>query len=63
MDEADRAQKRMEQELELMLSHMPKSEPLPYTGVCHWCGEDVPEGKLYCDGDCASDHSKYGERR
>lgn len=25
-------------------------------GACYNCGEGIPQGLVYCDGDCKSDH-------
>lgn len=55
-DDADMAQVRMEQEEEFR-RRAPRPPSLPYCGLCYYCGNDVPDPKKYCDGDCASDHA------
>lgn len=27
-------------------------------GHCHWCGEGVNQGQLFCDSDCAVDYER-----
>lgn len=59
-DDADRVTERMEIEEELRRRFRPTTKTLQPTGFCHWCNEEVDHPKLYCDGDCASDHARYG---
>ena len=60
-DDADRVTERQEIEEELRRRYHPVVKTLNHTGQCHWCNEDVVKPKLFCNGDCASDHAKYGE--
>ena len=62
MDEADRAQARMEQEAEL-LRRRPRAPDLPYTGQCYWCGETLPPPRRWCDADCRDDWERDHARR
>jgi hypothetical protein len=50
MDEADRAQNLEEQERERAL--LLRKPQLQAIGYCHFCSEDVPHGKLFCDAAC-----------
>ena len=33
------------------------------TGLCHWCGEPVPEGRRWCDADCRDDWQREQRRK
>lgn len=61
MDDADRARKFQEQDLQRALDSRPAHSPLPRTGRCHWCDEDVGPEQVYCDQWCESDHLKRME--
>jgi hypothetical protein len=51
-DDADR---QIEQTMTILLSR--RKPELPYSGLCYYCGVDVPEPKKFCDGECAEDHA------
>ena len=59
MDEADQAERQIEQELTRNLSR--RLPQLPHNGYCHYCGEDIGGDLIFCDnrqGDdlgCAKD--------
>jgi len=53
MDISDQATRREEEFTAAALAvRKPAIKPV---GVCHSCGEDVGETKLFCDGDCRDD--------
>ena len=58
-DEVDRADMEREYQLADQIRSAQKREPtyIPI-GMCYYCNEDVAPGKLFCDSDCATDHSK-----
>ena len=31
-------------------------------GKCHYCLEEVASPKLFCDGDCATDHDRLTDK-
>lgn len=36
-----------------------KPKPVPLTNTCGFCGEPIPEGRLFCDRQCkAREHSR-----
>lgn len=39
---------------------VPRIEP---EGWCHCCGEDVAEGALFCNGECASEFERLEAQR
>lgn len=46
---------------EYALAKASRGSHLVSTGFCHYCGEGVTAGRLYCDGDCQSDHEREQE--
>lgn len=63
MDDADRADKRIEQMIEDGMARAKKMDVrLPVTGKCHWCSEDV-KGRIFCSKDCADDWERDHEAR
>ena len=63
VDDADRAQARMEQE-ERLTRLARRAEPsLPYCGQCYWCGEPLPKPKRWCDAACRDDWEASRGRR
>lgn len=55
MDDADRAQKETDLELNLALKN--REPVLPETGACNWCDAIIEKG-YFCDADCRDDHEK-----
>jgi RNA polymerase-binding transcription factor DksA len=51
MDEADRAQAAVEFLLHLALRQRNTDSPKA-TGVCLWCGEELPDGRRWCSPEC-----------
>jgi RNA polymerase-binding transcription factor DksA len=53
-DEADRAQEETERALARAIAHARArtDEALPFTGVCHWCGEPVEHPRRWCSAEC-----------
>jgi len=62
MDEADRAQLDIEKELEAQLTYRKPEPKLQPNGICHYCYEEIEDGKLFCNAACAKSHSLL-ERR
>lgn len=56
MDEADRAQKVQEQDIELALKNRVVNE-LKDNGICHYCSDLIKTGH-FCDKDCRDDYEK-----
>jgi hypothetical protein len=55
-DEADRANDRAQQNLELSIRAALTSAPsLPAIGSCYNCDEPVAESKRFCDAACRDD--------
>ena len=54
MDDADRAEERIEQAMEDALAEVRRSQQkgIRCKGACHFCGEILPYGFLFCDVDC-----------
>ncbi len=55
MDDIDRAQFRDAQYLEdceRERQYQAAKHSLPYTGVCHYCGDITGGGRRFCDADC-----------
>ena len=50
MDTIDRAQKDIEVFNSLM--HADLHKDAEETGYCLWCGEEMEEGRRWCDADC-----------
>lgn len=63
MDDADRAEERIEQVVEDGLAAVRRASGsgLVPVGVCHCCGEPVDGRRLFCDARCAQDWE--GEQR
>lgn len=58
IDDIDRAANYAEAERQARIQHAQSqlgNGPQP-TGRCLNCTAPIPKPKLYCDGDCASDH-------
>lgn len=55
MDDADRAQKEIDLELNLALKN--RAREVPETGSCHWCKEPIQKGH-FCDAYCRNDFEK-----
>jgi len=60
-DDFDRSLEQQELILEAERNHRKPTGPAP-TGWCLWCGEDVAEGKRWCDADCRDMDQKYNHR-
>lgn len=60
MDDADRAEEKIEQAMEdaLMKVRMSQTRGIRAVGVCLYCGEELPAPMRFCDADCrdAYDH-------
>jgi len=62
MDDADRAQERIEHE-EALRRRAPRAPDLPYAGACYWCGEPLPAPRRWCDAACRDDWEREHARR
>lgn len=56
MDIIDRAQKRIDIQLEEALQH--REPELTAKGQCYNCNEPLPHNKKFCDADCRDDWEK-----
>jgi len=54
MDDADRAEERIEQVLEDALAEVRRAQErgIKAVGVCLFCGEPLPDHMRFCDADC-----------
>lgn len=55
MDEADRADQRIEEVISDGIARARRYPSLIYTGMCYWCGGITGGGRLFCDADCRDD--------
>ena len=56
-DIIDQANERIELDLAMALKRAAGHPPsLPYTGVCHNCGDITGGGRRFCDTDCRDDY-------
>ena len=65
-DESDRATELEEAERDFLVSQARRAARNPGIkpkGACHFCGEDVPEPRLFCDSDCADGFDKLQSAR
>lgn len=63
MDEIDRANRYAYIELEAQLARarqLAQIKPPKATGRCLYCEQPLPEGRRFCDTDCAQDYQTYG---
>lgn len=51
MDDADNAQDHIEREQPALLQQRQPAGPIP-NGLCHWCGELVPDEARWCGAGC-----------
>lgn len=67
MDEADMADKAIEQQIAsgIARAHKEADKPqsLPYIGVCHWCESPVGAGRIFCSKECSDSHTHEAKRR
>ena len=54
-DDADRADRMIEQTVADAIAAARRARALPYTGLCHWCGDVTGGGRRFCDADCRDD--------
>lgn len=65
-DIIDMANERAELDLAISIKAHQRHEPaLPYVGQCYNCLTELPEGRRFCDKNCADDydHRKRLEAR
>lgn len=63
MDDADRADARIENVVDDALAEARRKPRLIAAGFCHYCAETVQPGHLFCDKECASDYDYEQARR
>lgn len=63
MDDADRADKVINNTVADGLSAIRRSPSLVPAGFCHFCGEAVQPSHLFCDTDCRDDYDHMQARR
>lgn len=63
MDDADRAEDRIEQALDDALAEVRRAQQhgIRAVGACYYCGETLVHGRLFCDADCR-DGWEYEEK-
>lgn len=63
MDDADRAEERIEQAMEDALAEVRRSQAhgVQAVGLCLYCGETLPDHMRFCDADCR-DGYEYEQR-
>ncbi len=61
-DDADRVTEIQGQLAELDSKYRARTNELEPVGACHWCGEDVPHPKKFCDLACSEDY-EYEKKR
>lgn len=65
-DDADRAEARIEHTIADGIAAARRAPGLLAVGVCHYCGEPVAAGRLFCDSsenECAKDWEHEQRRR
>lgn len=62
-DDADRADERIANVVSDALAEARRKPRLIAAGFCHYCGEQVQAGHLFCDKECAGDWEYEQERR
>ena len=66
MDDADRAEDKIEASITDGIDHaryMLAKLKLAPCNACHYCGEWLKDGQLFCDKLCAEDYSYEQERK
>lgn len=63
MDDADRASELEELTLTALRSNMVTPKHLDPCGVCYNCSQMVMPSQIYCDDECAADHTWYMKRK
>lgn len=64
IDDADRADQHIEEVIQDAIGRARRSPSLPYTGLCHWCGDITGGGRRFCDADCREDWDRrHGRHR
>ena len=64
-DDADRAEQHIENMISDGLAKVRRrmeSRELDPCGACHFCGEDVNSGRLFCSRECSDDWEKAKRR-
>ena len=62
-DDADRAAPNIENMIADGIAECRRAPSLIPVGFCHYCGEGVLPGRLFCDADCARDFEYEQARR
>ena len=65
-DDADRSDKRIEDTVAAGIARVRSKltqRMLAAVGYCHYCEEELPPGRLFCDKDCAGDWQYEQDRK
>lgn len=62
-DDADRAQWRIEKDLQVAMEHARSMPGMRGHGECHFCAEPVAPGALFCNRDCRDDFEREAAAR
>jgi len=62
MDNADRADARIQEVVDLARAQAAAAPCLRANGKCHYCGECVTGKLLFCSADCAQDFEREDEQ-
>ena len=66
MDDADRAEEKIESQIECGIAHarflLARNSLVP-CGTCYWCGTGLHAGDLFCDADCRNDYEQDKKMR
>ncbi len=63
MDDADRAEDKIEAAIADGIDACRHASSLPATGACYYCSEPVPVGYVFCCGECRTDWDYMQARR
>lgn len=55
-DEADRSDEKIAAAVEEGIKRVRQQKVIPYTGECHFCGEELNDLKRFCDTFCRDDY-------
>lgn len=62
-DDADRAQWRIDKDLQVAMDRARSAPAMHSHGCCHFCDEPVMHDALFCDRDCRDDFEREAAAR
>lgn len=62
-DDADRAQWRIDKDLQIAMDRARAVPGMRGHGACHFCEAPVPQDALFCDCDCRDDFEREAAAR